>query len=671
MYSVYLDNILQRPEDIININDEIQLTIIREDGFNSTEQVLREKTEMNLSFCGESYIYLCNLLKENRCGEVELRIEDTTCDFTITGTIKLSELESNPHQKICKTKVYDNSFSAYLREIMNVELPIFNTKTKNCEDLETVQKDIVMYTNPNNQTDKSTRIAFDALGVLRYLVSFFSDNKVGVRSTYLTNNKYAITTGFNMHNFGVGIDDIYPSVSIDKIFKEIRKKSTIYMSVEYDNGYYIRIEEESYFYNSDILFSIDDIPYGIQQTQDLDRNFASIDVGSDKTKVQDGTTVYYPQNNLTAWNKESYPFCGTCAAEKDSKLDLVNGFIIDSNMIYEALNFSDVDEYENDSEIFMFLYETISGIDTTITTLNSGTYVYNLSINNEETLNNWIDYVGKCVALQRNAKYGFLATNPNIPIITINGSGDIVAPVNCDFIRIQGTYGGAMISELACMDERYDNQNAVLTIPAIHDTPGFFDTRALTKFTCQQDGIYVFHSKSKLKCLEYPSESYVFPISIEYNVRFVVYEDDTFTVETQSSDTESLTINNPVTDITSYDFNSPPFALEVGNVVVVEISVPTISIIGTGFYYLTAIYDSSFDLISDNTTCENIGNNNQNSRPNSIVFDYQLCLDNFQKAQLNKGGVIQVGGYDYWIKELPYNAKGKSTLHLIGNDWLV
>lgn len=670
MYNVYFDNILQRPEDIININDSIELSVVREDGFNSTEQILREKTEMTLSCCGESYLFLCNLLKDDKCAEVELRIEDTECEFIMTGIIKVSLLESNPTQKICKTKIYDNSFSAYLREIMNVDLPLYNTKTKNCLLLNTVQKDIVMYTNPANQTSTTTITAFDALDVLSYLVSFFSDNKVTVRSDYLTDNKYAITTGFNMHSFANGIDEIYPTVSIDKIFKEIRKKTTLYMSVEYDNGYYLRIEEESYFYNSDVLFTIDGVPHDLVQTQDLDRNFSSIEVGSDKTDVQDGTTVYYPQNNLTAWNKENYPFCGTCATDKENKLNLVNEFIIDSNIIYEALNFSDVDEYTNDSEIFMFLYETISGIDTAITTLDSGTYVYNLSINNETTLNNWIDYVGRCVAVQRNSKYGFLVTNPNVPSITISGGGAITAN-NCDFIRIQGTYAGAMISELACKDERYDNENSVTNINPIHDTPGFFDTFGLTKFTCQQDGIYIFHSESKLGCIEYPSESYVFPLAIEYDVRFVVYSDNTFTTEIATGNITSLSNLNPNTDVVNYDITSPPFALVVGNVVVVEISVPSITIIGTGFYYLTAIYDSEFDLISDNTTCLNIEDNNQNSRPNLINFTYKPCLTELNAVRLNKGGIINVAGFDYWIKEFPYKRNSDITLQLIGNDWIV
>ena len=56
MYRVYFDGIEQNERDIISIKyDYAEFSIIREDGFNSTEQIIREKTEMELKFCGASY----------------------------------------------------------------------------------------------------------------------------------------------------------------------------------------------------------------------------------------------------------------------------------------------------------------------------------------------------------------------------------------------------------------------------------------------------------------------------------------------------------------------------------------------------------------------------------------------------------------------------------------
>jgi hypothetical protein len=74
-------------------------------------------------------------------------------------------------------------------------------------------------------------------------------------------------------------------------------------------------------------------------------------------------------------------------------------------------------------------------IDKGTFTLNTDTsyYYYNDTLRNENVLSNYLDYSQQCIAIQRTAKYGFLATNPNIPDITIDSSGAITA-TNCDFI---------------------------------------------------------------------------------------------------------------------------------------------------------------------------------------------------------------------------------------------
>ena len=76
MYSVYFDNILQRPEDILNINDSFETSIVRQDGFDSQAQIIREKSNAVLEFTGNAYTYVCDTLKENVCHVFNVRIED-------------------------------------------------------------------------------------------------------------------------------------------------------------------------------------------------------------------------------------------------------------------------------------------------------------------------------------------------------------------------------------------------------------------------------------------------------------------------------------------------------------------------------------------------------------------------------------------------------------------
>ena len=58
MYSVYFDDILQRPEDIININDVMETSIVRQDGFDTQQQIIREKSDATLEFTGQAYSYV-------------------------------------------------------------------------------------------------------------------------------------------------------------------------------------------------------------------------------------------------------------------------------------------------------------------------------------------------------------------------------------------------------------------------------------------------------------------------------------------------------------------------------------------------------------------------------------------------------------------------------------
>ena len=68
----------------------------------------------------------------------------------------------------------------------------------------------------------------------------------------------------------------------------------------------------------------------------------------------------------------------------------------------------------------MFRYETVVGANVPILDLDadSNTYVYNLDINNAQTLDKWVDYAGKCIQHSRIPEYYFRASYlPNFMIV--------------------------------------------------------------------------------------------------------------------------------------------------------------------------------------------------------------------------------------------------------------
>lgn len=655
MFRVYIDEVIQSLDDIVNINDSFETSIIREDGIANTEQILRDKSEMDLFFCGSTYSYICNKFKSNTCDDITYRIVDDRCGLEQKGVIKLSSIELYPDKKYGKTKIKDNSFSAYIRDFFDVELYLYLSQTKNCLPIATIEKLVTMYTNPANQIDTSQINAFDFLDAIQYLVSFFTDNTIEVESDYLTTNKFSFTTGFNMHNYGTKIDSIYPKVSLSQIFTELRKKVHVYMSIEYrfDGTPYLRIEDEAYFYENTQLFEIDSVPNGTVQNKDVSRLFADIKVGSDKTET-DGT-IYYPQDSFTAWNEENFPFCGTCNAEKDNVLDLVSSFIIDSNLIYEALNFGLAD-YTNDDSIFMFEYYDNSGVDTAVTTLDalSSTYVYNININNENVINNWIDYIGKCIILSRNNKYGFLLRDF---FVEIGITGPSLPGISANENRINYS------------DIIYDNENSIDTQSPFGDI--------CKVFTAQQNGTYNFKlivnniHQVGIDCGGgFILGGGVACFDVTYKAIIYIYSDNTFATLLYTFEDVGLA-SNAVTDFISLSIETGVISLGVGNVVITslygEMPVPNSN---TG---CTTFFDSdfaSFYLLSDGFSCSSLEYNNQNAKENVLKFDYPLCYEDYAKARLNKKGYITIENTNWWIKELTYKHRRNSSFILVGNDAL-
>ena len=194
-----------------------------------------------------------------------------------------------------------------IRDFIAIETPLFYTKTKECLPLSIPVITINTPTTPNTYsiTDVKT---FDVLDVFKYLVAFYTDNRIEVKSDYLTNNKFAITLGYNLHNYNGQLEQQYPSVSIDVLFNELRKKLTIYKAIEYEptGRPYLRIEDENYFFTDDELLVINEKQIESIEKIDEAKLFNDLKVGSNLVKLKDTTTPIVQQDRLTAWNEEVY-----------------------------------------------------------------------------------------------------------------------------------------------------------------------------------------------------------------------------------------------------------------------------------------------------------------------------------------------------------------------------
>jgi len=649
MFRVYLDGILQDENDIININDLAEFTIIREDGFNSTEQILREKTEMQLSFGGNAYCYIHDKIKNEQCAQIDFLIEDD-CGLSYNGIIPVTSSELNIFEQYGKVSIKDNSFSAYIRDYMKMEIDLYSKKTINCFDINNVDKQFTFYKTHNNNTDTSTVPAFDVVDVLNYLVAYCTDNSINVVSNYLTSNRYAITTGYNMHNTAVSVDKKYPKITIDSLFNELRKKLRLYMAIEYypSGQPYLRIEHEEYFFsNTTPLFNLDIQPKTVQK-YDTNRNFNNISVGSNNYEVNDIEYLYIKNNKTNSWISANFNSCGTCTADKENKLDLVNDYVISSNIIYEALNSGFVD-YKYDESIFLFNYEIVGNNNVVKRELIGSEYVYNTSLINSEVLQNWIDYYGQCTVLSRLPKNGFKASN-NGNIISVEYG--VSACCNYVFTQLNTVY-----------DENILLSNSSIT----HDIGGCYGTPFAdinTEATIPTNGYYQFKS-DLIRIRQRDIGDYNFT-NVNYYLRIMVYSDNTHS--SLLSTYESNSLNNMGYDYVTLNLDTGNIYLNTGNVVTILVGVDTCGNIA--FHQVPFDCDLiTFEMVGDGE-CESIDYNNQNSKPYEVELQYPLCYEDFELARQNKNGYITMANNRYWIKEINYKPKRLSTLKLIGNNSL-
>lgn len=650
MYSVYFDNILQRPKDIIDINDSFETSIVRQDGFDSQAQIIREKSEANITFNGEAYKYVCDTLKLDACHVFQVKIEDASCGYVYNGTMSIVGMERDLSKCICKSDLKDNSFSAYIDGYMNIEIPLYYSKTKNCKVLNPIIKSIKM---PNDVTDITlvTYVkAFDVLDVFKYIIGYFTDNTIEVVSTFLTDNKYAITTGFNMHRYGNSANEIYPNISIEKLFNELRKKLRLYMGIEYDayGTPYLRIEQESYFFSDVELFSIAEIPKDTIQTYDNKRNFNGISVGSDTTKLDSGSPVTYPQTRYISWIKEFYTNCGSCIGEKDSVLNLVSNYIIDSNVIIEALVADETSDYSNDDSIFLWNYENIGGLDIAVMTLNASTgyYYYNETLRNENVLLNYLDYYQQCLAIQRNSKYGFYALYNNFNIKINTSVTQCCGYDNMNYLNIV-----------------YDNLDSIsLESTSMTQCVPLPITDFYKAFICQENGKFNFRAD----LFNISQDTSVFELTdVIYLMKIKVYSDNTMTTllsEYQATDTQDGYTN------VSLSIETGEIDLLVGNMVMVTMYVESCPVVYPTDIYFYSDY-ASFELISDDFICDN-QTTSENTKPYVTRFTYPLCFVDYNKANNNKGGYILLNNTKQWIKELNYVNSKVSEITLMSNELL-
>lgn len=682
-YRLYLNDIefYDIPEAILT---GFEKTLIRDSGISNDEQIFRDKCELELEFYGDAYNYICHQRINNICNDIDFRLErlcNSEYVIIFIGTIKQLNNINYPKKCILKSVIYDNSYSAMIRErqdnkfFLNLNKSINNTDILNCPNI-TI--------NAFKQIDilGTKKIAtYEVFEVFKYLIRILTNDKVQVVSDIFTSgilaNKYSICTGA-MLRLGVNsgfitnsFNNTYliPELSYKELFIELRKCFRLYQSIEYDNlgNPILRIENESYFYKNNVIFNLDDLPHEIEESYYQDEMYSDIRVGSVETIPE--SEYFVPNIRLYSWSEENYNNCTNCNLQKT--LDLVNDWIIDSNVIFDAINGTDswdrnifIIELENNTTPKKYK-EDINQLPNLYQFANN---YYNESLNNYNKLINWSGGIPECIVNFYNQEKCNQSNYDTADDIKIQhddffngfkhiGITNTMLRFNtelCDSIYIQNNdyntqncniFDNSPPPPYVILENNITGLASVISIPFT----GQYNIDCLVNFTniLQVGGgnnIGTLEEyKIELKILiftggvqQLEGGGNVTPIEIVSSYDHAGNFDDNFN--------QTLQVTTGLININAGAIVVPIFRIKTEKL---GIGVNAGDALQVNAGYLNII-DQNYNFIEDMPQATEV------QKLIKYKLNLPLCFDNLQNIFKNKYGVIKINGIDTWIKELKY-----------------
>jgi len=600
----YIDN-----KHIEDISGEVSATIIREDGFANSEQILREKTDSQLTayLCG--YDFLAQKRKEDYCRDLPLRIELNNKEL-FRGTIRQNDLKVQVTKGIIKVdNIKDESFSNMIAQFKDFEVPLNSTMTRSGEPINAIP-----ILRPLMLIVLRSYLVLNVLDVIRYLVDFITDNEVEVISRYLSNANIFISTGYAMRHAKGTAEQMFPTLSLSQVLEEVRKATSLYgVMTEVAGKPTLILEKEEDTFGSDVLINIDTLPFGLEESFDDNQIFNSIQLGGNR-KIEQSSERLENFNNIEVFS------CG-CNGFKDNVLNLRFNFIVDNDTIIRQLdsaNYND-DEVWND-DIFMFELDWL------------GIYNNNQRFKNINILNEWLGSGINCFTKDMLAKYGFLAINR-----------DDFSSYQLGFLYFKNP-----------IESILDRQNSLHNwIYAIDGMPMIMTPTqdGTTYFKCQEAGNYTFNSKVSVKGLSagtYDASTNTILLklmkasSISNAVAGIILE----------TLTENLIDGYEI--VVGEDFQleiQGSFNLAVNDVVIAMYEITRDPTCYITYQEFSVVRDSLTVLTSENS---------DHYKPFLAKFKYDLCFEDYEKIRKNKTGIIRINGVDTWIKEVKFNPFGAS-----------
>ena len=446
----------------------------------------------DLLFVGGVYEYLFSKLdQQGFCNLINVEVQYQCAGLwkrLVNGYIILSECNFLLDRCQVKTKLYDESFSTKINNNKGIPFSLSNARSKNGQEVNIPRTYRGTLFVPDNNA-APLQLYPDVFGTsipeaFKYLVSCMSDNLIDFRSDFFTNSNIGGSYNLFITNGAAVLNQSAEEtvISFETLYIALKKKFNlgIEFQIQANGRPLLRMEDESYFYQSTPLVNLYDQP-NIDLTFDKSRLYQAVEFGSEpmleKEMCDSGNTpCTFIQTPFRGFRNETFGFTGECNTSNILQLSTTE-VIFDNNVIEEIIRFNN-EEYKRNPIIIEGYYIQF---DTEFFAqwfdpLGVGQSVYNAHLRNINVSSNWISGYP-------NSLYSFL-TAPFDPATTVMSS---------NISNDTQTYPiGTIAGETGVWFRYSDSTGNWLKFLTETDPNNLFDGET---YTCPYLGIYTVNSR--------------------------------------------------------------------------------------------------------------------------------------------------------------------------------
>lgn len=373
-------------------------------------RIMRITMPQKTTFRGDGYSILYNTYKSNGwCAALPVLVQKQCgggYDNLINGTIFLNDCVFKLDRCEVDVTIRDDSYFARIYNNEDIEVCPDSNISKNGETITSCTALNLDMFRPSTGAYNSgfahagTRKAYDLLDVITHQLQFISDDTIGVLSDWYSNldndKRIAVIKGYELRNGNA--TDYKFFVSHRQTFKDISRVFNLWKNISDGD---MRIEQVAFFYNSDEMFSLENIK-SVEQSALTHEYYSAVEVGS----LESGSAQNFPVMRFFGFEKEHYGVNGVCNIDRRLQLNCEE-FITDTNIIEDIL-MNDNDGF--DDKLFLIQYD----VSITKATKNSITglsgYFYNEELLNGNVINRYT-FSGNTFSIVNSLSDKFKAVN--------------------------------------------------------------------------------------------------------------------------------------------------------------------------------------------------------------------------------------------------------------------